>query len=145
MGYTQGAVADWIQADRPNYNKKEKGVVTLTADEFIAILQEFSVRGPGPKAPKKIPEEASRFLQGKNNFAGALLRLFQNDIVQPRANEEVEKMLDRYETMISNYAQLVDSLQNRVAQLEAYISSNNGDTREGDPKNLNVKELRKNP
>ena len=48
FGYTQEDVASWIGTSKSNYSRKEKikDGVTLTADEFLTILNEFKKRGP---------------------------------------------------------------------------------------------------
>ena len=150
LGYTQGEVASWIQADRPNFNKKEKGVVTVTADEFLTIVEEFAIRGPGPKAKKDLPGEINQLLTEKENFAGALLKLCHESDCLPESNsdkfgKETYKMLDRYEKLINNYSHIVDSLQSRVTTLETFITSNSIRTRKGDPKDIKVGGLRRHP
>ena len=152
LGYTQTDVASWINTDRSNYTKKEKGNsggVTLTADEFLTILKEFLERGPGPKAKKYLSKETDELLRDTSGLAGALIKLashkkgYEKD--QPASKEGVEKMLDRYEKLISNYIHMIDSLQNRVTSLETFITSNNDRIRKGDPKYIKIGRLRRHP
>ena len=148
LGYTQSEVSQWIDTDKSNYNKKEKGVVTVTADEFLTILSGLFEQGPSPKANKYLTKEANQFLKDTDGLAGAIKKLVvshKKDRNQTTPNKDIEKMLDRYEGLIKNYIHMTDSLQERVNSLEAFITSNKDRTRKGDPENINVGQLRRNP
>ena len=149
LGYTQEEVASWINTDRSNYTKKEKGSekgVTLTADEFLTILRGFLTRGPAPKSKKDISENIEQLLKNKDDLAAALLKFcYEGKGHERYSNEDANKMLDRYEKLVENYTHMIDTLQERVKKLEDFIVSNSENVRADDPAGLNIKGFRKNP
>jgi len=63
-GYTQQEVANWIGTHRTNYSRKERGEVSLTADEFLTLLDKFNEKGP-----KKRDAEILNLLESFNTLS----------------------------------------------------------------------------
>ena len=147
LGYTQQDVGEWINQDKSNVNKKEKGVVSITVDEFLVILSEFIERGPSPKAQEYLSKDTKDLLKDKDGLASTLIRLASSSDgnYQPSRVKELEKMLNRYEKLIDTYTRMLDSFQDRIGALENFINNSNKMTRKGDSKDIQTEVLRRHP
>ena len=141
-GYTQTQVAEVIGLQRTGYTVKEQGKVPISIEELCAIADfldadpsEFFIfdddeNHHNPKSTEgRIKERGGRAKSEDRSHSKA----------------ETEKMLDRYEKLIESYIHMIDTYRDRIEKLESFISASAKRTREGDKRNLDVAELRKNP
>jgi len=142
-GYNQTQVAEIIGLKRTGYTVKEQGTVSITIEELCAIA-DFLDADPSEFF---IFDDDDENHHNPNSTEGRIKerggRAKSED--RPYSKAETEKMLDRYEKLIESYIHMIDTYRDRIETLESFITANAKRTREGDKRNIDVAELRKNP